>query len=399
MTRRLVPLAALAAAAACGGDIVLIPPSASVVATPASIVAVRGDTVRVRLADTGGRTVRVVALGVLGEIATVDAAGLVTAMSPGTGVVTVEATVGGQLVTTSVPITVLGLVLDPPNVSMTHGAEVRLAATPVGDPARYGALRWTSSDTSVVTVDAGGTVRGVAPGIARIAATSSAYPTVRAESEITIATAQPIVRSLVVTPTALTLQPGDTARVTATVMLPIGAPPSVPRGALFSSSDTSVVTVTADGLVTARRGGTAIVTVAAAAAPTVTQAVSVTVREPGRGRLTIASITTGDPPVPANLDAVRGTIRVTVNLTDDVAVRRAELRLDGALAAVREDVPRVGTDGLATVDLHVDTSLREPASGARRYPNGPTTLAVRLAYGPDGSQLVTIQQPVVLANP
>src|SRR6266702_1147119 len=59
------------------------------------------------------------------------------------------------------------LLVTPPAASVGVGDAVRLTALPQDDgsaPARAPAVTWTSSDTSVATVDATGLVTGVAPG-------------------------------------------------------------------------------------------------------------------------------------------------------------------------------------------------------------------------------------------
>ncbi|HXL05779.1 MAG TPA: Ig-like domain-containing protein [Gemmatimonadales bacterium] len=67
------------------------------------------------------------------------------------------------------------LLVTPPAASVGVGDAVRLTAMPQDDgsaPARAPAVTWTSSDTSVATVDATGLVTGVAPGSAIITATT-----------------------------------------------------------------------------------------------------------------------------------------------------------------------------------------------------------------------------------
>src|SRR6266581_2545154 len=67
------------------------------------------------------------------------------------------------------------LLVTPPAASVGVGDAVRLTALPQDDgsaPARAPAVTWTSSDTSVATVDATGLVTGVAPGSAIITATT-----------------------------------------------------------------------------------------------------------------------------------------------------------------------------------------------------------------------------------
>jgi hypothetical protein len=391
--------------AACGDPLVLedVP---TVTLSPATITAAPGDTFRVRVTATGGAPVGSVVLAATGGAARVDANGLVTAVAPGAGVISATFDFNGQRVTGSIPVTVLGITLEPTTAAIAVGATTFLRATPVGDFAAYGGFRWSSSDSSVAFVDAGGGVRGIRPGVARIAVSAINNPRVRAEATVTVIGNPTLVTGIVVQPTAVTLQTGATTQLTAAVQLGAGAPPTTSRDVFFRTSDSTVATVSATGLVTARRGGTAIITVAAVAAPTVTQAVGVIVRDPGFGpRLTFQSITNTDtPPAIVDLTAVRGRIRVTLNYIADPALdaRRLELWLGGRRAAGTDTLPRPAGGGVASVSLDIDTAERDPVTNARLYPNGQLSLEARLTFAASGSsqtQLMIVPLQLTLANP
>src|SRR5437763_14253170 len=67
------------------------------------------------------------------------------------------------------------LLVTPPAASVGVGDAVRFTVIPEGDgsaPAGAPTVTWTSSDTSVASVDATGLVTGVAPGSAIITATN-----------------------------------------------------------------------------------------------------------------------------------------------------------------------------------------------------------------------------------
>ncbi len=112
------------------------------------------------------------------EVASVNA-GTVVARAEGSALIVV---VNGPLTDTArvvVDQVVTGLRLDPPAPALTTGDSVNMTATPAD--ARGNAVdttmatTWSSSDESVATVDAGGTVRGIGPGDAVITASAGSF--------------------------------------------------------------------------------------------------------------------------------------------------------------------------------------------------------------------------------
>ncbi len=391
----------LAALAACDQDIVNDNPQV-ITLNPASITAVPGDTVHVRVVKSGRRVDTLSSTVVASsEVLRVGAGGLVTAVAPGTAVLTVTFTDGGQTVTGTIPATVLGITVEPAQSTIPIGATTFLRLTFAGSIQAYGGLRFSSSDSTVATVDAGGSVRGVRPGTARIAVVAVSDPRARAEAAITVLAPPPAV-TLTVQPDVVALPWGSTQQLAVTVSLAPGTPSSVSRDVRFTSSDTTVATVSATGLVTGLRPGMASITVVPVAAPTISQTVSVLVRSLV-SHVTIQSVTALDPPGAVDLDAVRGRIRVAINLRLDpgLETRRVELWLAGRLAAATDSVSRAADGLLATATLDVDTAARD-ATGARLYPDGAARLEVRVAFAQGGlpaTQTETVLLPLMLANP
>jgi uncharacterized protein YjdB len=264
----------------CGDTPVLPETVTSLAATPAVVTALPGDTVRIRFTDDRGRPVQPTVLGASSTAATIDAAGLVTAVTPGSAVVTVSIVSGGRTVTAAVPVRVLGLTLDPLRVLLTIGSVTALRPLFAGDSAVYGTLAWSSSDSTVARVGADGRVSGVQPGVARITTVASVDARLRAAVDVAVLCSIGLIQTITASPATLALPVGGTQQITATVTLSPCAPATESRAALYASSDTGVVTVSAAGLVTARRAGSATITVAAAAAPAVAVSVRVTVGSP-----------------------------------------------------------------------------------------------------------------------
>lgn len=109
-------------------------------------------------------------------VATVNATGVVSAVAQGTATITVTTQDGGftaSSVITVTPIVVihpLQVTVAPVTASVGIGATTTLSATVLPANATNKALTWTSSATTVATVDASGVVTGVAAGTATITA-------------------------------------------------------------------------------------------------------------------------------------------------------------------------------------------------------------------------------------
>ena len=106
-------------------------------------------------------------------VATVTNAGLVTAVKAGTADITVTTKDGSKTAKCAVTVTakqipVTGVTLDKSTLSLEVGATETLNATIAPSNASYKAVRFTSSDEAIATVDDNGLVTAVAPGNAEI---------------------------------------------------------------------------------------------------------------------------------------------------------------------------------------------------------------------------------------
>ena len=106
-------------------------------------------------------------------IATVDNTGKVTAVKAGNADITVTTKDGNKtakctLTVTAKQIPVTGVTLDKSTLSLEVGATGNLVATVSPENASYKAVRFTSSDEAIATVDDNGLVTAVAPGTADI---------------------------------------------------------------------------------------------------------------------------------------------------------------------------------------------------------------------------------------
>lgn len=143
------------------------------------------------------------------------------------------------------------VVLDIESLTLEEGQSAVLTATVTNAPDEAETI-WSSSDETVATVDSHGKVTAVAPGTSIV---TVACGDASAECRLTV-TAKPIVPvEISITPESVTIEEGKTFRLTATVLNG-----SASDRIIWNCSDMAVVTVDADGLLTAVAPGTAVVT-------------------------------------------------------------------------------------------------------------------------------------------
>ena len=158
------------------------------------------------------------------------------------------------------------LVLDPKELTLLKGASAQLSLSilPAGCT---DVVSWKSSDTAVVTVSDTGLVKAVGTGTATIKVVAGSQS---ASCKITVG--QPVT-SISLNKTSLTLEALASYQLTATV----NPSSAANRSVTWTSSDGSVASVTQDGLVTALKKGTAVITVSAQDGSGVTRTCTVTV--------------------------------------------------------------------------------------------------------------------------
>lgn len=250
-------------------------------------------------------------------VATVSASGLVVAVAPGTAVVTATATLGSSSVTGTATITVAAVpvlsavAITPATSSVQVGGTLQLSAAPTDQngAAIAATVAWSSASPAVATVSSSGLVSGIGAGTASITATASAGGvTVSATRSITVAATPPVLTSVSISAPTTTVNAGQTLQLSAAALDQFGAP--IAATLAWSSSNTSVATVSASGLVTGVAGGAANITVNATAnSVTVSDAVSVTVAVP----LVLTSVAVTAPSTAVNVGA---TVQLTATPKD-----------------------------------------------------------------------------------
>jgi uncharacterized protein YjdB len=194
-------------------------------------------------------------------VATVTQTGLITAVGPGSTSVTAtsEGKVGTVAVTVTLP-PVGSVTVTPSSATVSVAFTTPLAATVRdlnGAVISGASVAWSTSNALVAVVSQTGVVTGVLPGTATITATSGGQS---GTATITVQLAP--VATVTVSPSQLNLRDRDgqrTGTLNATTRDALG---NILTGRVvtWSSSNTSVATVTQSGVVTAQAKGNATIT-------------------------------------------------------------------------------------------------------------------------------------------
>ena len=251
--------------AACGDGTTEPPPSpvpASVTVSPsASTLGALGETVPLTAIVTdqfgnqmSGQAVTWSASDA--AVATVDASGLVTAVGNGTTTITARAGSASGTALITVEQAAASVVLDRDTLTFASvGDTARLipsVADGNGRPIEAASVAWDSDKAHVATVDTAGLVTAVGDGTATI---TVMVGSALGQARVIVKQRATLVR---IDPRSLSLFAGDTSRVAATAWDQRGNELTAPRFD-WSSSDTMIATVDAEGLVRARSVGGAVI--------------------------------------------------------------------------------------------------------------------------------------------
>ena len=192
------------------------------------------------------------------EVATVDESGRITALKVGETVITATTTDGSNLsqsvnVKVTIPVTEIALNKNSTILDLNNFKSETLTATILPEDAENKGVTWSSSNTSIVTVDNNGVLTAKAVGNAKITATSSNGKTDSCDVEVQM---NPTGITLNKTNIALDLTKTKTVILTPTISPTMASNKKI----IWSSSDNNVATVTNYGEVTAIGNGTATIT-------------------------------------------------------------------------------------------------------------------------------------------
>ena len=196
------------------------------------------------------------------SVATVSSNGLVSAITQGTATITATTTDGSNLSASCTitvnqsPILVTSISLNKTSAAIITGRTLQLTATVLPSIATNKTVTWTSSNSSVATVDDNGLVTAVGSGTATITARTADGSNLSASCSLTVKQSPVLATSITLDKSSAVIIEGSTLKLTATVL-----PANVTNGRVtWKSSNTSVASVNYNGLVTAKSHGSALIT-------------------------------------------------------------------------------------------------------------------------------------------
>jgi uncharacterized protein YjdB len=210
------------------------------------------------------------------SVVSVDGTGLVTGVSPGTATITVTTNEGQK--TASSTVTAANIAVSGVTVTSTASVGVNNSTTLVAavQPANATnkTLTWSTSDAGIVSVSQSGVLTGVSPGTATVTVTTQDGAKT-ANSVVTVSNV--LITSVTLNKPSATVGVGDTTSIKAAI-----APANASnKTVVWSSSNPSVATVNATGIVTAVAVGSATINATAQDAGGVSSGSAVTIVSAG----------------------------------------------------------------------------------------------------------------------
>ncbi|MHC5079800.1 MAG: Ig-like domain-containing protein [Planctomycetota bacterium] len=319
--------------------------------------------VTARYSDGSTGTIAVTWVSTYPHIASVDSNGTVTGVSAGTATIGASAAGHPSITDTAAvlvfsPVTLDSITLSPATETKKVGETVTFTPTFNYSDQSTGTepLTWSSSNTSVASVDANGVATALSLGTATITATAQSNPAVSGTAVLTVIA--PV--TLAVTPgTASILMSGSQA-FTATITYSDNTTGT--ESVTWTSSNPAVATVNSAGTATPVGMGTTTITAAAVSNPSISGTASLTV-------VTLVSIAVTPDPLTILLSANQ-TFTATATYSDNTTAS-----IPVTWSSSSTNVATVDAAGLATP---VSTGTTTITATAVSNPNisGSSTLTV-----------------------
>jgi uncharacterized protein YjdB len=198
------------------------------------------------------------------NIATVSSDGTVTAVNPGVTTLSIQSGTITKTVSINVLTPVNGLIINVPAQTLKVGETLNLVATPTAGADETGKMTWTSSNPAAATVDQNGKVTAVASNDGSASTTTitatwtSNTDSTHKETTTSVITVINPISKIELNKNKIELNGKGLKETLNATLTP--NPTSSDKTITWTSSDTSVATVTNDGTVTSVGKGTATIT-------------------------------------------------------------------------------------------------------------------------------------------
>ena len=198
-------------------------------------------------------------------VATITGGGLASGIDAGQATITATAgSVSASTLLTVNPATTAvlnSIAVNPANPSLLAGSPLQFTATGTySDNSTQdltNAAAWTSSNTSVASINSTGLASGLTTGATMIGAT---FQSVNGSTTLTLTLSSPLLQSITVTPANVSLAIGQNQRLAATGLYSDGSTQTLTSSVSWSSSQPAVAGITSAGLASGLSGGSTTIT-------------------------------------------------------------------------------------------------------------------------------------------
>ncbi len=194
------------------------------------------------------------------SVAMVSSDGTVYAIKPGQATIMVTSVDGGFVALCKVTVKAKTILAESLNITslssdLTIGETVQLTATVLPENATSKGVRWTSTNSEVATVNETGLVKAIKEGTAQIIASTTDGSNLSAICEITVKKNFVAISQISIIPASAQMKVGETLNL-GTQIAPADASN---KNISWSSTNSSVASVSSEGVVTANNSGNAII--------------------------------------------------------------------------------------------------------------------------------------------
>ena len=212
------------------------------------------------------------------SVATVSSTGKITAKKAGTAVITVKSAYNSSVKDTikvkvvSKSSSVSSVTLNTTSLTLDKGKDKTYQLKVAVSPSKYASkVKWSSSNKNVVTVSSSGKLAVKGTGTATITVKSTVNSKKYAKCTVKVTDGR-VPSSLVLTQSSLKLDVGETADLEVKI-----SPATASSSVKYSSNKSSVASVSSSGKITAKKAGTAVITVSSAYKSSVKDTITVKV--------------------------------------------------------------------------------------------------------------------------